>query len=167
MVVVATAVATGSRAQQAGSAECRRRRRRRRRPPLLTDRQLHRSNSLPTVPHRRTRPTPLPAPPGPARKTVMYNIFRLTGDGLHCLALIVLFFKMNQTGSCAGVSQFNCLFRCRLQQYVLILSWRIRRTVAQNSIPVCDGLLLSMYATTCPLCLGRLQCRPVCTLFLG
>ena len=51
----------------------------------------------------------------------MYNIFRLTGDGLHCLALIVLFFKMNQTGSCAGVSQFNCLFRCRLQQSFLIL----------------------------------------------
>jgi hypothetical protein len=32
----------------------------------------------------------------------MYNIFRLTGDGLHCLALIVLFAKMNQTRSCAG-----------------------------------------------------------------
>jgi hypothetical protein len=32
----------------------------------------------------------------------MYNVFRLTGDGLHCLALIVLFIKMNQTGSCAG-----------------------------------------------------------------
>ena len=29
----------------------------------------------------------------------MYNVFRLTGDGLHCLALIVLFAKMNQTRS--------------------------------------------------------------------
>ena len=32
----------------------------------------------------------------------MYNVFRLTGDGLHCLALIVLFAKMNATRSCAG-----------------------------------------------------------------
>ena len=35
-------------------------------------------------------------------RDTMYNVFRLTGDGLHCLALIVLFAKMNQTRSCAG-----------------------------------------------------------------
>ena len=32
----------------------------------------------------------------------MYNLFRLTGDGLHCLALVVLFWKMQATGSCRG-----------------------------------------------------------------
>ena len=50
----------------------------------------------------------------------MYNVFRLTGDGLHCLALLVLFFKMNQTGSCAGLSLktaylYAIVFSCRCE----------------------------------------------------
>ena len=47
----------------------------------------------------------------------MYNIFRLTGDGLHCLALIVLFAKMNQTRSCAGGC---CLGRVALPLLLLL-----------------------------------------------
>ena len=39
----------------------------------------------------------------------MYNVFRLTGDGLHCLALMVLFGKMNQTRSCAGTTNTSSL----------------------------------------------------------
>ena len=39
----------------------------------------------------------------------MYNVFRLTGDGLHCLALMVLFGKMNQTRSCAGPTNTSSL----------------------------------------------------------
>ena len=39
----------------------------------------------------------------------MYNVFRLTGDGLHCLALMVLFGKMNQTRSCAGMTNTSSL----------------------------------------------------------
>jgi len=58
----------------------------------------------------------------------MYNVFRLTGDGLHCLALLVLFFKMNQTGSCAGLSLktaylYAIVFSCRYLD--LITMWFI------------------------------------------
>jgi hypothetical protein len=42
----------------------------------------------------------------------MYNMFRLAGDALHLLALVILFGKINQHQSCAGGAQFMRLHVC-------------------------------------------------------
>ena len=83
----------------------------------------------------------------------MYNVFRLTGDGLHCLALMVLFGKMNQTRSCAGATNTSSLLAssaaCWLWFGGLLALPRaerlaVRRDLAEDGVPVRDRLLLPL-----------------------
>ena len=69
----------------------------------------------------------------------MYNVFRLTGDGLHCLALIVLFAKMNQTRSCAG----GCA--------VLVVARALAAApLSANSLSRCKVLACLLTRARCP-----------------
>lgn len=48
----------------------------------------------------------------------MYNLFRLAGDGMHCLAIVVLLFKIWAAKSCSGISLktqilYAIVFSCR------------------------------------------------------
>ena len=83
----------------------------------------------------------------------MYNVFRLTGDGLHCLALMVLFGKMNQTRSCAGTTNTSSLLAssaaCWLWFGGLLALPRaerlaVRRDLAEDGVPVRDRLLVPL-----------------------
>ena len=83
----------------------------------------------------------------------MYNVFRLTGDGLHCLALMVLFGKMNQTRSCAGMTNTSSLLAssaaCWLWFGGLLALPRaerlaVRRDLAEDGVPVRDRLLVPL-----------------------
>lgn len=103
-------------------------------------------------------------------RDTMYNVFRLTGDGLHCLALIVLFAKMNQTRSCAGgcavfvpwrialtacckvlaragwgppVRSAHQLLVAAAHRAAVVVAARCRR-FAQDRLPLRDGVLLPM-----------------------
>ena len=58
--------------------------------------QLYRSTQL--LP----RPQPQQRQQVVALDKAMYNLFRLAGDSLHCLALFTLFIKINQYNSVAG-----------------------------------------------------------------
>ena len=48
------------------------------------------------------RPQPQQRQQVVALDKAMYNLFRLAGDSLHCLALFTLFIKINQYNSVAG-----------------------------------------------------------------
>lgn len=71
----------------------------------------------------------------------MYNIFRLTGDGLHCLALLVLFYKMNDSKSCRGISLKTAYL------YAMVFSTRYLDLITMWFIELPEGTSLWEYTS--------------------